>query len=393
MPSQNQFRHQSYPTVPSRPPAFFRLQVDDSEDVDFSVLHTSLRLRRVILVHGTFMGDDPLAAATTLSAISGSVPAMQSALQSLASKIRSSTKPITDRVTGDVGNYTDEFCDHFQQLVGDDPVVELLQPPWSGQNHHLARADLAVQLFCRLADLQPNSDQRVLLWGHSHAGNAFAILTNLLANEPASVRRFFTAAGSQEPHWQRAQEILAGSTTPHPWAANVLIAAFGTPVRYGWDSSGYASLLHVLHHCSDNDERSITTKPLFPAYSPADVVTARYGDWVQAFGIAGTDTQPPILTDAHVRMSELLESGLEQPEHDLDTRFIIPERFRDLCARWKTGTRCHSDGKNLLVQYEPCGRRSNMGLSIEHAVFGHGVATTVDWLPAHLGLVLGNIKQ
>lgn len=392
MPSQNQFRHQSYPTAPTRPPAFFRLQMDDSEDVDFSVLHTSLRLRRVILVHGTFMGNDPIAAATTLTRIAGSVPAMQSALESLASSIRNNTKPITDRMAGDVGNYTDEFRDRFQNLVGDDPLIELLQPTWSGQNHHLARADLAVRLLCRLADLQPAPDQRVLLWGHSHAGNAFAILTNLLANERSSVQRFFTAAGTQGPHWARAREILANSATPHPWAASVLIAAFATPVRYGWDLTGCASLLHILHHCCDEDH-SITTKPLFPAYSVTDLVTARYGDWVQAFGIAGTDTQPPIVTDAHVRMSEFLESGLPEPKHELDTRLIIPERVRDLCARLKTGTRCHADGKNLLVCYEPCGRRNTLNLPIEQTMFGHGVATTVDWLPAHLGLVLANIKQ
>ncbi|MEZ6127498.1 MAG: hypothetical protein R3C59_02290 [Planctomycetaceae bacterium] len=388
MPSKNQFRHQPYPTIPVQPPMFCRLQVADGEGTDFSWMHTALKVHKVVLVHGTFMGDDPFAISDTLTNVAAGVPPVRSMLNSLAATLRSGTKPVTDRVIGDVGNYTPEFRDRFQQLVGDDPNVELLNPTWSGQNRSLARADLAVRLFCRLADLRPQPDQRVLFWGHSHAGNGFAILSNLLANERSSVTRFFQAARLTDEHWRRAEQILKDAPGPHPWAQSVLMAAFGTPVRYGWDTTGYRSLLHILHHVSDGEQPAITTRPLFPPHSAADLVTAKFGDWVQAFGIAGTDTA----SKADAEVVRLLESGLAPPEDQPDTRFLMPERVRNLCARWKTGTRCHSDGQNLLVSYEPCGRKTALGLPIEQSIFGHGVATTLDWLPTHLALVMAHLK-
>jgi len=342
----------------------------------------------VVLVHGTFMGDDPFAVSATLANVVPSVPRLQSLLDSVAAKLKTETKPLTDRVVGDVGNFTPDFRDLFQQLTGDDPNVELLNPTWSGQNRPLARADLAVRLLCRLDAIQPQPDQRVLLWGHSHAGNGFAILSNLLANQRTSVARFFQAAQRTDEHWLKAEQILKDAPTPHPWAQSVLMAAFGTPVRYGWDTTGYRSLLHILHHVSEGEEPAITTKPLFPPHAASDFVMAKFGDWVQAFGIAGTDTT----ASTDVQMAQLLETGLDTPEHQNDTRFLMPERVRNLCARWKTGTRCHTDGQNLLVQYEACGRRTALGMPIEQAVFGHGVATTLDWLPTHLALVMAHLK-
>ena len=121
------------------------------------------------------------------------------------------------------------------------------------------------------------------------------------------------------------------------------------------------------------------------------MVGAKYGDWVQAFAIAGTDVSSLSSSKTIEALAEVLEAGLEEPEHGLDTRFIRPKRIQNACARWKTGTRCHADGLNLLVKYEPGGRTTGLAVPIEESIFGHGVATTVDWLPAHLALVLKHL--
>lgn len=167
-------------------------------------------------------------------------------------------------------------------------------------------------------------------------------------------------------------------------------------MRYGWDTSGYRSLLHILHHRDSPDQterRDVQTQPLFPPQLPHEVLSARYGDWVQAFGIAGTDSSspPPSAEDCR-RLGDFLEHSLPKPALDTEMRLILPESLRLLCARWKTGTRCHSDGHNILVEYEPSGLTS-LNLPIEKSLMGHGVATTVAWLPAHLKLVIEMLLQ
>ncbi len=394
MPFANQFRHQNYPTVPAVPPTLCRVSSAVGEAVRFEQLHTRFRVRDVLVVHGTFAGNDPFGIADTLRSIGRSLPAGAITLDRVADAVVQKTKPLADSITGDVGNYTADYVARFRELVQGDPSVELLQPPWTGQNHHCARADLAVRLFCRLLEFAPGPDERVLLWGHSHAGNAFAILSNLLANDRNSVATFFECHEERsEPHWMTAREELAQARGPHPLAWSLLIAAFGTPVRYGWDTSGFRHLTHFLHHRNYNEESPFLTKPLFPPQSLPDTVTAKYGDWVQAFGIVGTDVDTPVSAQVNRRLALLLESGLEEPVHGTDTRFLVPQRIRDACARWKTGTRCHADGRNLLLEYEPCGRRIAAGLAVEDSLLGHGVATTIDWLPAHLALLLSTLER
>ncbi|MEZ6061795.1 MAG: hypothetical protein R3C19_15725 [Planctomycetaceae bacterium] len=394
MPAGNKFRHQSYPTQPIQQPVIRSVTAEQARGAGFERLHTQFAVRDVLIVHGTFMGDDPFGVADMLRTLAGNTPAFAAALDGVAAGIQARMKPLADSVAGDVGNYTQQFADKFREITGGDPAVELLKPTWSGQNHHLARADLAVRLLCRLTELAPTPDQRILLWGHSHAGNAFAILSNLLANDRESVAAFFEAVSDQPgDSWKVAQQELAAAPSPHPLANSVIIAAFGTPVRYGWDTTGFRHLTHFLHHRVFDENNPFISKPLFPPHSLPDTLTARYGDWVQSFGIAGTDVATPVSIGVNQRLQTILESGLAEPVHELDTRFLTPKRIRDACARWKTGTRCHADGRNLLLSYEPCGRKSVTGYPIEQALLGHGVATTLDWLPTHLALLLEVLEQ
>lgn len=388
MPRQNRFQHQQYPTTPAIKPTLVRARASTQPSLKPARLHEVHGIHHVLLVHGTFLGDDPFGISAILRSVADNIGRFGSHLNSLADKLAEVTESVTTAVAKDVGNYSEDFRARFASLTGEGIQVQELSPGWSGQNDHVARADLAIRLLVRLSELIEQPDQRVLLWGHSHAGNGFALLSNLLANDRESVARFFEAAGAQGSHWERARELLAAARSPHPLGESVDIVTFGTPVRYGWDSTGYRKLVHVLHHREPDAAAPFRTRPLFPPHFVKDTLTARYGDWVQAFAIAGTDVPAVTSAAAHTALDRLLTANLTPPKHGVDTKYIVPPRVRDACARWKTGTRCHSDGVNLLLDYEPCGRRTRIGQPIEQAILGHGVATTLDWLPAHLDLVV-----
>lgn len=391
MPRDNRFQHQPYPTTPGDAVEFHQLEVLDPFEGINAGLHERHRIARVVLVHGTFMGEDPFGISSTLNAVAESLPLAGAALRQLSERLRERTQPLVTRLARDLGNYTEEFRVRFQQLVGDDPQVEFPQAAWSSENHHLARADLAVSLLEQLLLRPLPEDQRVLFWGHSHAGNAFAILSNLLANHPPSIERFFAAVQDRVPaRWQAVHTALRRSESPHPLARQVLFAAFGTPVRYGWDSAGCSALLHVNFHRVYNPHEPAIARPVYPPWNVSDILSGAWGDWVQAFAIAGTDTTSIPAAKTNALLSEILESGLSPIDPaTLSTalRFTPAGRFRDLCARWQQGTRCHADGLNLLVDYTPSGDRTFPGIPIESAVMGHGVATSVRWLPAHLRLI------
>lgn len=388
MPAHNAFQHQNYPTSPAIAPVLQKVSVDDADGVEFFHLHTRLKIGKVILIPGTFRGDDPFALAASLSGFVKPDNPMQGMLNSVAAGMKKATVAITESVVGDVANYTDEYQQQFEELVGDDPTVEILNPIWSGQNNHQARADLAIKLLLQLKRVNPTPERMMLFWGHSHAGNGLAILTNLLANNRVAVRRFFEAAGQTSEEWLEAERLLRESTSPHPWARSVCIAAFGTPVRYGWDTSGYRFLLHLMHHRNQQPHDSILTRPIYPMHAMKDILTAKYGDWVQAFAIAGTDVIPSALEDTEERVAAVLEAGLQDPVFDEELQKIKIDRIREACARWRPGTRCHSDGHHLLLEYEPSGRKTKLGSPVENTRFGHGVATTTTWLPVHLALVM-----
>ncbi len=399
MPANNRFRHQSYPTEPAVDPVVRPLSHELEEPADFSRLHVHLGVQRVLLVHGTFMGSDPIGVNAMMNGLveRRASPAMQLALKPLVRKLAEQTKRVTDVVTGEVGNYKEAYRAHFQELCGGDPIVRRLEPTWSSSNTHLARAELAVMLVNWLADLEadglePGRD-RVLMWGHSHAGSAFALLSNLLANERESVSKFFEAAGdSLEEEGERARAFLEAGPTPHPWADSLFVVTFGAPVRYGWDTNGYRQLLHIIHHRSFDKERPERTVPAITIgcenntaaqvqRAIFDVLAARHGDWVQTFAIAGTDLPAAGSGAANLRLHKFLEASLDE---------ITPEKIRDRfpvnCPRWKTATRMHADGRNLLIEFDKTGL-TRFGRA-HQAFLGHGIYTLTPWLPAQLALVI-----
>lgn len=408
MPRQNGFRHQSYPTNPAVDPVIVQLSVEAEQGLDFRHLHNQFGVRKVLLVHGTFAGTDPFGINAIMRAGSEELPdAARRAVDPVIDRLSDQTKWLTDKITSDVANYSDGYRQRFQTLVGGDPEVSRLEPTWSSENNHVARAALAVRLLNELLRLHAEGfdpvDERVLLWGHSHAGNGFALLSNLLANDRDSVEAFFTAAGdSLGKAGEAARQALAAAPTPHPMAQAAIVVTFGTPVRYGWDTNGLRSLVHVIHHRPIRDHEDPTA--IIPAVTfgcegnsfvdnftaattgVAGVLKAKHGDWVQAFAIAGTDIAPPLTRKDNAQLGAFLETGLPEA-----TPQKLQDRLKVACERWKTCTRLHTDGRNLLIDYQSS-NMTRFGPS-RQAVLGHGIYTLKDWLPSHLSLVLKWLEQ
>jgi hypothetical protein len=319
-------------------------------------------VRAIYLVHGSFVGADALGLLREVARVSAAA----------AEPLRRLQKQLLDALAKDAGNYTAEFAKEFEDAIATDGEAALPVRlfHWSSENHHIGRADGAVRLIGELLDAE--ADGRVLVWAHSHGGNVLALITNLLGGDAEVREQFFHACRSYYrwpglervdlPEWTRVQELL-GSNAILSRAAGLDLVTFGTPVRYGWETNGYGRLLHFIHH------RSVPGEDPAAAAFPRDIddiLTARFGDYVQQFGIAGTNVAPTAwawrASLADRRLGQFLQPGI---------------RTRNLLERWKLGIRTHDEGTNLLVDYGlPTGH-----VGQHHA--GHAVYTRQDWLLFH----------
>jgi hypothetical protein len=330
----------------------------------------------VYLIHGTFAGNDVLGLLTELARFA----------PDLSESLRRFTKSATDLVLGETGNYTADFVARMGTALsaGAGRAIPVRRFNWSGQNTHVARADGAVRLIDELATLalQAPTDEnrdvpppRILLWAHSHGGNVLALATNLLGGDAASRREFFNAARSfyrrwrsssvDFPTWQRVEDLLASATHPLRRVALDLVT-FGTPIRYGWETSGYAQLLHVVNHRPHHAEHHWRAR--FPPRIRS-VLRALEGDFMQHLGIAGSGFPPNPLAFRTLAANRRLR------------RLVAGNAPSWLLTGMRAGARVPDEGKTLLVDYADPAR-----FPLLH-VFGHAVYTRRRWLPLHCELV------
>lgn len=371
MPFDNRFRHQTY-TDAEPVTAYEFLTAGEQPPVDSSEFEHRMRdagdafrargIDAIYLAHGSFVGGDAIGLWTTLSRFN---PAAADVLARFS-------KQWIDAALRDRGNYSKSYAELFERSINRDGVrnipVKLFR--WSSENHHIGRADGAIRLLAELC--REPRPKRVLLWGHSHAGNVFALLTNLIAGDVECVREFFAASAPfcrrlksacEEPDaWESMRLQLERES--RPLAGNALdIVTFGMPVRYGWETGGYASLLHFVYH-KPREGRP----PYLAAFPPTveSLMNASGGDFVQQFGIAGTNIAPPVFMWREFQADRRLNQFL-QPD--------LPAR--DLQKRLKLGMRVPAEGKTILVDYGPCSGNP----AVHHA--GHAVYTEPKWLLFH----------
>jgi hypothetical protein len=370
-------------------------------------------VRAIYLAHGTFAGTDAL----------GMMSALDSLLPRFSTAMRGAVKQLIDALAGDIGNYPPDYAELFERSINapGQPRIPVRLFHWSSEDHHIGRADGAVRLVAELAQAwnaecgrrkaeRENPDQtvsnvhstlriphsalpapRFLLWGHSHAGNVFALATHLLSGDRGFIRAFFRAARPyyrwpivrhcDVPHWREVRALLRNpksvergaesgelkksgdnrSVLPAPrFEFRLDLVTFGTPVRYGWDMAGCDRLLHFVNHRPCQGLPPHLT--MFPP-TPDRVLSAADGDYVQHLGIAGTNVMPNLLSFrswlADRRLCRLLQGTI---------------RARDLWKNLSVGDRVHDAGTTLLVDYG-----AEKGGIAEHLA-GHAVYTRKAWL-------------
>ncbi len=318
----------------------------------------------IYLTHGTFVGPDAL----------GILAEVGRVFPTASEAVRGVVKRIVDKVAGEAGNYTAEYAARLEASLHKpgQRLIPVRLFRWSSENHHIGRADGAVRLIDELASREFPLKGSVLLWGHSHAGNVFALATNLLGGDREKIRRFFEAAevyyrrpvvGRVDvPVWKRVRKLLEREA-PAAVGLPLDIVTFGTPIRYGWDSAGYAKLLHFVNH------RAAEGLPEYRAVFPPkldDIKTGANGDYLQQLGIAGTNVMPGMLTWrtwlADQRLNRLLQGDM---------------RHRDTLERFQAGAIVPDEGTTLLVDYD----RPEGGIA-QH-IAGHAVYTRQQWMLFH----------
>lgn len=311
------------------------------------------KIRQVFLVHGTFAGDDAFGLFTFLEPLRHAFPHAYTLIE----KLKSMSKNSIDKITQDLGNFTDEYMDAFKNGIDHDINCHLFT--WSGGNYHLARLKGVVRLVQELAEeIKRNKigkDERILLIGHSHAGQLFALLTLFL--EDGDIAKALYKVVDESPEMSR-EDLIENLLTID--GINLDFATFGTPVRYKWGKYDHYRLMSVINH------RSLV--------QITGILETKDGDYIQQWGTAGTDILPP---PTELKLNDKLDKVLDKGRNitGLISRL---QRKRRMKAK-------NSDGKlvghTFLVDYQddqPDPRLFPKKSSALHSVrtqFGHGVYT------------------
>jgi hypothetical protein len=348
----------------------------------------------VYLIHGTFCGNDVLGVLTELARVA----------PQFSEQLRRLVKSSFDAVLGETGNFSHGFTQRMERSLsaGAGRTIPVRRFNWASPNTHVARADGAVRLIDELAGvaaqkdfpapspsegrageggapgtsdpLAPASPPRILIWAHSHGGNVLALATNLLGGDAETRRAFFDAArpffqtsgGRVDfPVWQRVEQLLDEPAHPVRNVALDLVT-MGTPIRYGWETNGYAKLLHIAAHRPAHPHRDWHA----PRYARLlRALAALDGDFVHQIGIAGSGFPVlPVFWRTHVAnrsLKRLLARGVPW--------FL----FKNMAA----GDRTHDEGHTDLVDYD-----DPSWTPLGH-LFGHAYYTRSRWLPLHAELV------
>lgn len=346
----------------------FATAIDDPTAADVAAVGDRLAkagVGEIILIHGTFAGDD----------IAGMMRPLARYSPRMSRTIKDLSKQWFDQLADEVGNYTAGYARRLADLIreGRPDPIEVTRFHWSGENHHLGRACAAASLLDQLLSRDWKPAQRLLFWAHSHAGNILAMMSLVLGCDRDTKRAFLDTISV---HLDAEHAGQSSPSTSSRLRANLLdpqrvsqlpqmdVATFGTPLRYRWNPGFTPNLLHFVQH-----RPLITDRPSFAALptSVQDVQQAAGGDYVQQLAVGGTDFSPPPWYwnswKSNGRLKRMFESTV---------------RRRDLKKYLTRGERVSRDGQTLLVDYAWTAEGWNRKL------LGHGVYTCHPWMPFHL---------
>lgn len=402
MPKENNFEHSKYS------------RSDPAERVDYRTLEpgavphspawkeelalageTLMRegVRAILLVYGCYFGSDLFGSARLDEAgglkrgYSRGIPGLETLLGALRSGPHLQplegqgfsppytndelTKVQLDAHAGEIGNFSGEYIETLREALTRSGSLPLTcsRYLWSSVHHHLGRMEAALALFHELQALKKtlslDSGHRVLVVAHGHAGQVLALLSNLIVPGESTVRlmifntlaEYYEQTNPASVSFSFLQDLDQFLSTEESQKSPALdIVTLGTPVRYGWDTSGIGRLLHFVNHRPiRNDGKRWLAKMELPQVA-WEVPTATGGDYVQQLAVAGTDALPT--------------SSIEQDVNHALREFLEPydgfERWLECVRR---ATRCPNDGYCLLVDYQDAGDSSPSDHLFGHACY------------------------
>jgi hypothetical protein len=302
--------------------------------------------RLILFVHGSFVGDDPLALARTLE---GAVPVFPH----LARGLRGFTRAQVSRFLGDLSNFPSDYVDALATATG----IEAVGFTWSGENHHAARVQEAVHLARALAlHSATGLGSRVLLVGHSHGGQLFALLSQLIARSQG-YEELVDAAAARGEDVAALEDHLARLR-----CCAFDVATFGTPPRYDFAPSSHFRLLHLVNH------RRTTAR----GASLRGLLHTRRGDYVHHLGAPGSDWPAPLARDRALN-------------ERLDRVLGVGSDLRAWLRHVAQGLRLSPHGHTLLVDY---GDQARVVPNFWATGFGHAAYTRRDAMLFHVRLVV-----
>ena len=316
----------------------------------------------IVLVHGTFAGDDGF----------GLFDLVESINNSWADTLKDKRRTVFNELANDVGNYTPDYASCLEKALGIRTQLYI----WGSGNFHFARLKGVLGLANELAsqitqrNLLPNN--RILIIGHSHAGQLFALLTTFLANQDKAHHLFKIMEDQQDftneiPLFVKHLQLIQ--------TLNLDFVTFGTPVRYSWGAYGRFRLMAVINH-----RYKIHLSGL---------MSTRDGDYIERLGVEGSDILPPIgLISANDAYDAVLDKGRDllllkaSMEHD--------EQRHPQYVNGEVVT------ETILVDYKDNAPFTLYFLNpfrIPHCIktlFGHGVYTRHSVMLFNMNLVVKN---
>lgn len=296
------------------------------------------KVRSILLVHGTFTGDDPVGIVRSLKVIYPKIPPR------LEEQARKFIRSNMNALMRDGGNFNPEYVRLMEQGLGSEiPCHEVI---WSSENHHIGRLrgtrTLLTHLVHVIREQQVKPGERLLLVGHSHAGQLFALLSLLLEkNDLALALQAVMIEDHKQEIIREELDVVRRVTLD--------FVTFGSPVRYDWGSSHSEHLLNIINHRGQSD-RAGSWRGLF---------NTAYGDYIQQIGVVGSD---------------LLAGNRRDREWNrlLDQYLGVGADLRVWARLLKARKRVPPFGTTYLVDYKDQGGAVPNGAA---TIFGHAIYT------------------
>ncbi|BBM83968.1 hypothetical protein [Candidatus Uabimicrobium amorphum] len=297
-------------------------------------------VKSIYFVHGTFVGNDPFGTVAYLKKMYPDMgPELEQALLDLI-------KQSNDLILEDTANFTPEYAQIFSHAVQN--KIPCHRYEWSSGGYHWARVKSAILLtksiaeeITRRSEMQGN---RILLVGHSHAGQLFALLTNFLEN-----------AKGVDQLMEIAKEGGVDVSQMNNWLEQIRkvqldIVTYGTPPLYGWGKGNYR-LLNIINHRGEGH--------LAGELKLDDILYTTAGDYIQQVGITGSGLESYNVWEQELneKLYPILgiENDEEQHNKNIAHRMRIPHY-----------------GKTLLVDFKDDGKLLPNCIT---TLFGHGANT------------------